>query len=158
MTKDVSLEYINGMTARYRTGIRIAIFIVIAILLTWVVLKFVRLFKAPANASYVPGGGELPSGWDPKPITKDLFDMIDGTLEFSGTMQDTYAKFNRLNDNQMIDVYNTWNKEGYDKEKKYYLFPYGTLTNAIKEKVGYAWPGQNEKTLAEINLDRLRLP
>lgn len=157
VTKDVSLSALQSITDRYKAGIRIVLILIVAIILTLIILKIVRAFKKPANATYVPGGGSIPSGWDPTAITDDLFNMIDGTLEFAGTMQDIYKKFNDLNDNQMIEVYNKWLDKGYDKEKKYYVFPYGTLTKAIKEKVGYAWPGQNEKTLAEINLDRLHL-
>lgn len=157
--KDISLGYINGMTSRYKTGIRIFIFLVIAALLTWVILKFVRAFKKPANASYVEGGGAIPDNWDPEQMTKKLFDIIDGTLVTVDTFQEGFGDFNKLSDNQMIAVYNQWTKDGFDKEKKYYMFPYGTLTNAIKDKVGYVqFSGQNQKDLAEANLDRLKLP
>lgn len=155
--KDQSLELIQTYTQRYRTAIRLVLILVVGILLIMLILKIVRLAKKPANATYVTGGGEIPSGWDPTAMTDELFNMIDGTLEFAGTMQEIYKKFNQLNDNQKVAVYNKWLDKDYDQVKKYFMFPLGTLTQAIKEKVGYAWPGQNEKTLAEINLDRLHL-
>lgn len=151
------VQTITEIGNRYKNLARLILILVIAALITYVVFRIVRAFKKPANATYVPGGGELPSGWDPTQMTDQLFDVIDGTLVLSGTMQDVFGDFNKLNDNQMISVYNKWNQEGYDEEKKYFVYPLGSLTKAIKDKVGYASIGVNQKTLAEINLDRLHL-
>lgn len=159
MEKDVSLGYIQDITARYRTGIRIVMILLVAILLTWIVLRFVRAFKKPANASYVEGGGVVPQGWDAQAITKKIFDVIDGVLVTVDTFQDVFGQFNALSDNQMIDVYNQWTKDGYNDVKKYFIYPLGSLTNAIKDKVGYtSFSDINQKDLAESNLERLKLP
>lgn len=157
MVTDVSKEYIQGVTRRYATGIKVIVIIIIALLLAWVISKIVRSFKKPANADYVPGGGELPASWSPAPITKDIFNVIDGVLVSTDTMQDVFGRFNQLTDNQMIAVYNKWNDEGYDEVKKYFLYPLGSLTNAIKDKIGYWAFGMNQKDLAVQNLERLHL-
>ncbi len=155
--KDISKQKIQDLTGRYRTGIRIVLLLAIALIITLVVLKIRKALRKPANATYVPGGGPIPVGWDPTALTDELFKTIDGTLVLTGTMQDVFEKFNALNDNQMIQVYNKWLDKNYDKEKKYYMFPYGTLTNAIIDKVGYGAFGMNQKDLAETNLKRLHL-
>lgn len=156
ITKDVSLAAVTDLTQRYRTAIRIVVILLIAILLTWVILKIVRAFKKPVNATYVPGGGTLPQGWDPKIITKKLFDAIDGTMN-ALDLRDALHDFNTLNDNQIIDVYNTWNKEGYADEKKYYMFSYGSFSNALKDKVNLFTVAIPEKDVALANLERLHL-
>jgi len=157
MTTDVSATYINGLTARYRMGIKIVLIVFVLVLLTFLVLKFYRAFKKPANATYVTGGGAIPQGWDPKQLTTRIFDVIDGVLVGSGTMEDVFGDFNKLNDNQMIAVYNSWMDQGYNNVKKYFVTPLGTLTNAIKDKIGYFTIDMNQKDLAVKNLERLHL-
>jgi hypothetical protein len=132
------------------------IIIVAAGLITFVIIKIIRAVKKPANAGYIPGA-PVPTGWDPTTVTDALYHAIDGTFVSSNTKDDAYKAFNDLNDNQMIDVYNDWLKRYHD-EKAYYLWPYGTLTNAIKNKTGYiSITGINNQDVALENLNRLKL-
>lgn len=142
----------------YKRYIRIVLLLIVVILVAVIVFKIVRLAKRPSNAKYVEGA-PVPIGWSPGPLTKDIFDVIDGVFVSSNKIADTYSKFNELNNNQMIDVYNEWLDRKYDQEKKYYLFPYGSLTNAVKEGPGYMsiGAGPNQKDVMLANLKRLQL-
>lgn len=149
---------IEEMIQPFKRYIRWAILLLFVIFMAWLILKFIRMAKRPANATYVPGA-PVPIGWDPTSLTKELFDVIDGTLVSSARLSSAFSKFNELNDNQMIDVYNKWLEEKYDQEKKYFMFPYGSLTNAVKDKAGYIsiGAGENEQDVMLANLKRLHL-
>jgi len=155
---NLPVQEISDISERYKTWIKIVLILILAMILTFIVIKIIRGLKRPANATYVEGGGPIPVGWDAGPMTDNLFKIIDGTFVLTDTMQDAFGKFNELNDNQVIAVYNDWLDKKYDQAKKYFLFPYGTLTNAIKNKIGYIAFGTNEKQKAEDTLDRLHLP
>ncbi len=149
-------EQIQAIGQKYKGWFIFAIIVVAAALLTIIIIKIVRALKKPANATYVPGA-PLPAGWTPTKVTDDIFHAIDGTFVDSNTKDSAYKSFNELNDNQMIEVYNDWLKR-YFKEKKFYLYPYGTLTNAIKNKTGYiSITGNNNQDIALGNLGRLKL-
>jgi hypothetical protein len=133
-----------------------AIIIVIAAFLTFTAIKIVRAFKKPPNAKYVQSA-PIPVGWTPTKVTDDIYNAIDGTFVMSATKDAAYKAFNDLNDNQMIAVYNDWN-DRYHDNKAYYIWPYGSLTNAIKNKTGYvSIGGTNNQDVALANLNRLQL-
>lgn len=149
-------EQIQAITTKYRGAFVFVIILIIAALIAFVVIKIVRALKKPTNASYV-ANAPVPVGWDPTATTDGIYRAIDGTFVSAGTQDDSYKAFNDINDNQMVSVYNDWLKRYYNN-KKFYLYPYGTLTNAIKNKWGYvSLTGTNQKDVAEGNLDRLQL-
>lgn len=156
-------EAISGVLAAgadfYKRNVRIIVIIALLILLTIVAVKVVRALKRPPNANYISGGGQLPDNWDPTPLTDDIFGVIDGTFVGSDHIDGVYARFNELNDNQMIAVYNKWLDKKYDQEKKYYIWPYGKLTTAVKNGPGYLVIGSapNQKDVMLANLRRLHL-
>lgn len=156
MGEAASIAAIQGFTDKYRLILKVVLIVVIAILISYIIYRIVRAFKKPVNATYVQGGGPIPIGWDPKIITTRLFDAIDGTMNVTD-WRDALRDFNNLNDNQIIGVYNQWIKDGHDTDKKYYLFPYGSLTAAIKDKGNILTFMVQEKDVALANLERLHL-
>ena len=135
--------------------IRIIFLVVFLILGIIIVSKIIRAVKRPPNAKYIPGGGELPAGWDPKEITVELFDVIDGGFTMPVTKEAAFKRFNDLNDNQMIAVYNKWIKDGYDKKGT--GSAHGSLYKAVKNEIGYPTFGGNQKDIMEANMIRLKL-
>ncbi len=132
----------------------LAIFLII--LIAVIALKIYHELKRPANANYVPNA-PIPVGWDPTTITDTLFNVIDGAFTLNSTKDDAYAKFNALNDNEMIAVYNDWNKRYSTKTNWGSMF--GSLTQAVKDETGYAAiTGVNNMDVMIANLDRLKLP
>lgn len=131
------------------------LFLLILILGIIVTIKVVRALKKAPNAKYVPGGGAIPEGWIAKPVTDSIFNVIDGVFTLTNTKDEAYAKFNDLNDNQMIAVYNDWLAQDYDQKG----FPkHGTLTKALKDENTYnMMGGVNNMDLMISNLERLHL-
>ena len=141
--------------------VRLAIFFVIAVILLLIIAYVYNKFKAPANAAYVAGGGQIPSGWTPTSITDGLYNVIDGIFTTDNTKENEYALFNQLNDNQMIAVYNDWQNR-YSTQKSYYLFTLGSLTQALAAET---YPctlniggGVCNYDIMTANLQRLKLP
>lgn len=150
-------QAIPPMIDFYKRNVRVLLLIMAILLLGFAVFKIVRAVKRPANAKYLPGGGPIPEGWDPSQITDDIFGVIDGTFVSSNTIDQVYRRFNELNDNQIVDVFNRWLDKKYDQEKKYYVWPYGPLGKAIEDGPGYLTTGDNQKVIALANLKRLKL-
>ena len=141
---------------RFRRIGGILLTILLAIILIYAVIKIYHLIKKPANARYIEGGGEIPSDFDLKGWTDAIFKVIHAG-EWTQTKDDVFGAFNTLNDNQMIAIYNDWN-ERYHDFKTFWLFPMGTLTQAVKDEFGYGIIGKNNRDIMIANLERLKLP
>ncbi len=138
--------------------LKIAFIIVLALLAALLVYKIIKALQKPANAKYIPGGGSLRDDWDPRLITEELYKVIEGISDLGITRNAAYAKFNALNDNERIDVYNYW-LDKFADEKSYYLFPMGSLTVAMKDEYDRTpASARNEYDIMIANLDRLKLP
>lgn len=148
----IQKEEVNYFGKKILYGVLILALLIIGIIIT---VKLVRAFKKAPNANYVTGGGSIPDNWLPGPIAKELFEAIDG-VDSTSTKDTAYSRFNDLNDNQKISVYNEWLKEKYDQ--KGWPDKHGTLTNAIKNETGYiSFSGVNQMDVMIANLDRLQL-
>lgn len=147
---------VPGMADEAKKWLKIILVIIVAILLVVLAFKIYRALKKPVNAKYIKGGGSLPSGWTPNVITDTLFKAIEGIATWTSTKDDAYKKFNALNDNQMIAVYNDWNDRYADK--KSWFVKFGTLTEALKDETDYQVFGDvNQMDIMIANLDRLKL-
>lgn len=136
---------------------RILIF-VIALLLITLAWKLYKALKKPANAKYIQGGGALPAGWDPAPLVEELRDNMEG-LSTANQNDRVFAKFNALNDNQMISVYNKWNDDVFGVPITWGLYgSWGTLTQSVNEESSYVELGVNNRDVMLANLNRLKLP
>lgn len=82
------------------------------------------------------GGGEIPKGWEPDGIASGLFDAIDGVWDSSSSINSAFRKFNALNDNQMIAVYNYWQKHYANRESGSIFSSerHGTLTHSLADE------------------------
>ena len=138
--------------------VRVILIIIIILFLIWFSANIYRILRRPPNAKYVSGGGTVPPDWNPKPITDDLFNVISGVFTLPETKQEAFKKFNALNDNQMIKVYNDWNDRYAQKGIILGMGSYGTLPTAIADEWNYSLMSEdNEMEIAKGNLKRLQL-
>jgi len=107
----------------------------------------------PPQYKIIDAGGPIPEGWHPGLMTNELYEVLSGvdTIESKTA---AYARFNALNDNQIIAVYNQWTKDYYDK-RTWYGTRYGTLTDMWDSEVLEFGP---EYTKGLMRLQRLGLP
>lgn len=96
-------------------------------------------------------GGIVPSDWSPDYLAAELFDAIDGA-DSESKKASAYARFNGLNANQKIEVYNFWNDKYFDKRS--WGQKHGSLTTAIRSEY---FKG-DEGIMALGALNNLRLP
>jgi len=97
--------------------------------------------------SYNPQG--QPTFWNPEPLAKELFDVMDGLFTFTGTKDAVFLKFAQLPSGDMAtSVYNQYNKNYGGGE---------TLTQWINDELYYDYFGQG-KQLALAKLAALGLP
>ena len=97
--------------------------------------------------SYNPQG--QPTFWNPEPLAKELFDVMDGLFTLEGTKSAVFLKFAELPTPDMATaVYNQFNKNYGGGE---------TLTQWINDELNYNWLS-NEKDLALAKLTALGLP
>jgi len=129
------------------------IFIGMIILFTVVILVLVLGDDDPPDVKAVEGGGIIPEGWTPISEAKELFEVMDGILDTGWAKSAAYGRFNALNDNQIIAVYNYWNKK-YSKKRSWIGMKFGTLTEAMTDE--YTDVPEYFKALAR--LQALRLP
>jgi len=92
-------------------------------------------------------GGEVPKNWSPQNITNELQAVIYAYFATSMEREDAARRFNSVNDNQRIEIYNDWAARYYPEDNE-------TLTQAVKAEI---IKGQNW-AIMEANLDRLNLP
>lgn len=131
--------------------------IVIFLMIFILVWKIYQKLRKPANAKYIEGGGAIPQGWSPDNIAKQIYDATAGITQSTDTKDEAYKRFNELNDNQMIAVYNYWNDK-YSTKSSYFT-KMGTLTNTVSGELGYvAILGTNQQDVILANLKRLNLP
>jgi len=140
--------------------VKIFIILVILLILTWAGSWIYRLFKRPANASYIHGGGEVPEGWEPDAIAKEMFDACDDFFVLADTKNDAAKRIVELNDNQIIKLYNYWNEKYATKSAAFGIGMFGTLTAAMKaeENVPAFGTGVNYWDALLLRLDNLKLP
>jgi len=138
----------------------------IGLLLGVGVLGFIVYKKVKKKFSVLPATFPLPTGgggmpvvsyntqgeptfWNPEPLAKELFDIMDGLFTLSGTKNEVFLKFAQLPTPDMAtSVYNQFNKNYGNGE---------TLTQWINDELYYDYFGSG-KSLALAKLQTLGLP
>ena len=109
--------------------------------------------KLPQGGAGLPvvsyGSDGKPVYWNPRPFSKNLYEVMDGLFTFSGTKDEAFSKFGDLPTNDMVvSVYNDFNSNYGDGE---------TLTAWIKGEWFYDITGAGRE-LALNRLQTLQLP
>lgn len=112
--------------------IRIIIIILVALLITALILKIVAIVKKPPNANYITGGGEVRNNFNPAKYADAMYNVTGGIFTLANTKLEAAATLQDLSDNELIDVYNYWNKEYSTKTS--WGEPFGSLTNTMKKE------------------------
>lgn len=139
------------MWEKYKNEIIIAALIVAAILIIYFMGK--RRGKQTAEGpavSYPNGGQGIPAGWDPKPLAKELHNVMDGLFTLSGTKDTAFKKLLALPTNDMfVAVYSAFNQLYFSKGD-------GTLREWINAE---KWTDLTSSTIEELNnrFDQLNL-
>jgi len=93
----------------------VAIGIIIALVIILVIYFWgKRAGKLKANGPevhYPNGGNGIPAGWDPKPLAKELHQVMDGLFTLSGTKDAVFSKLLALPTGDMFTaVYSAFNQ------------------------------------------------
>ena len=118
-----------------------------------------KLNVLPQTFPLPTGGGGMPvvsyntqgepTFWNPEPLAKELFDIMDGLFTLTGTKDTIFLKFANLPTPDMATaVYNQFNKNYGEGE---------TLTQWINDEYYYDYLGDGKK-LALAKLQALGLP
>lgn len=138
---------------KYLTWRNIIITTVIILVLSAIITYMSRAKTAVKKYKLLPkdSGGDIPEGWKPDAMAKQLFEAIDG-IDSNENVAPVYAEFNLLNDNQMIETYNFW-AENYADKQTWWGKKFGSLTRAIMDE----WTKPKAADLTLANLKRLNL-
>lgn len=100
------------MWEKHKEKIIIAAILIIAVLIIYFMGK--RRGKVTAegpSVNYPKGGNAIPLGWDPKPLAKELHQVMDGLFTLSGTKDTTFKKLLSLpTDDMFVAVYSVYNQ------------------------------------------------
>jgi hypothetical protein len=91
---------------------------------------------------------QIPSGWSPDPLAKELYDVMDGIFTLDTTQNVVFSKLSALTDGQVRAVYVAFNMLPGVKKPD-------TLTTWINEEWGN---GDAPKIAALARLQQLGLP
>lgn len=84
---------------------------------------------------------EIPSGWSPDALAKELYDTMNGVGAVGTARSSAWAKLSALTDSQVRQVYMTFNTlPGVSKPD--------TLTTWIKDE--YSWEAPKDQALARL--------
>ncbi|WP_080056723.1 hypothetical protein [Spirosoma aerolatum] len=88
--------------------------------------------KEIPQVEYPNKGTGLPAGWQgqAESIIKDCYDVVYGSIVFSGAKDELFTTLLGLSDDQLVYVYNAWNA-------RYFRLHNETLTQAIDNEVYY---------------------
>ena len=140
--------------------VRVIIIIVIILLLLLAGNFVYRQFRKPANAEYISSEEAIPPGWTPNDAADTMYKAIDGLFTLADTKNDAAKNIMDLNDNQVIDVYNYWNKEYSTKSILLGFGMVGSLTKAMSAEwnVPAIGTGTNYWDALTLRLKELKLP
>ena len=110
--------------------LRIIIIIIVALLITFLILKVIAIAKRPPNANYITGGGEVKSNFDAAKYADLMYSVTGGIFTLANTKDEAAKELTNLTDNELVAVYNYWNKEYSTKTS--WGSAFGTLTNTMK--------------------------
>ncbi len=96
------------------------------------------------GAAVQSNSSQIPAGWQPDGLAKELFDVMDGVFTASSTKEKVWAKLTALTDGQVIEVYKRFSERFAKKPD--------TLTTWIKDEAN----GDNTAALAVLS--KLNLP
>ena len=99
--------------------------------------------------------GDIPKGWTPDEMGAKLWDAIDG-VDSVLLKETTYTRFNQLNPNQQIEVYNHWNDVYHDRRA--FGLPFGAQFGTLRQAISDEWYNGAERAKALGNLETLNLP
>lgn len=139
------------MWAKYKEQIIIAALIVVVILVIYFMGR--RRGKQTAEGpavNYPQGGNAIPAGWDPKPLAKELHQVMDGLFTLSGTKDTSFKKLLALpTDDMFVAVYSAFNQ-------LYFSEGDGTLREWINAE---KWTDITSTTIEQLNnrFDKLNL-
>lgn len=133
-----------------KNGVWIAIIVMIIIFAVAIQVNVVDKDKPKIKELGTPTShGYVPPQWYPDDITVQIYEALEG-FDSQTLKEATWAKFNMLNDNQMIMVYNDFNDKYSDKRSWGQKF--GTMLQALKDE----WWNGKEATKAIANMERLK--
>lgn len=139
------------MWEKHKEKIIVAAILIIAVMIIYFMGK--RRGKTTAEGpavQYPKGGNAIPAGWDPKPLAKELHQVMDGLFTLSGTKENSFKKLLSLpTDDMFVAVYSVFNQ-------LYFAAGYGTLREWINAE---KYTDITSNTIESINerFDQLNL-
>lgn len=105
------------MWDKYKTQIIVAALIIVVLMTIYFMGKHRGKTTAEGpKVNYPKGSKSIPAGWDPTPLAKELFSVMDGLFTLSGTKENTFRKLLTLpTDDMFIAVYSAFNQLYFSK-------------------------------------------
>jgi hypothetical protein len=101
------------------------------------------------NNPYPEPGGAVPTNWNATPLANDLHNVLDGLFTSAYEKERVFAKVAILTNNQLTELYNTFNKLFYEKSQE-------TMTEWIANEYNYALSSDRNKILSTLRSLNLR--
>lgn len=92
----------------------------------------------------LPNNGQgIPTGWDPKPLANEVFQQLDGWTTWAANKEETFVKLETLTSDQLVAVYNAFNKLFGPKGK-------GTMTDWLRDELNVSIGGRRDGLVTKL--------
>lgn len=113
----------------------------VVVAVVFLVGKSVGKKKEEKKQVKLPNNGQgIPANWDPKPLANEFYRLFNGVFTWASQKEVVMGKLFALTDDQLVAVYNAFNKHYHSGE--------GTLTKWLEDEFNVA-PGGVRNALVE---------
>lgn len=122
---------------------RYAVLILVVVAIVFLVGKSMGKKSQEKKQVKLPDSGNgIPKGWDPRPLANEVFKNFKGVFTFASVKEVTLGKVFSLSDDQLVALYNTFNREFSDNGD--------TLTKWLRDEYNVAVGGVRDAVVDRL--------